>query len=259
LAGCNAPSNKQSEDVPLAADDSLGAPLTKTAAADVHTSQSSLDWSGVYKGVIPCADCEGIQTTISLASNHSYTRTMVYLGKQGLPFSDTGNFTWDESGTMIEIKEESGQTQKYKVGENKLFHLDQSGAPITGALAEKYVLTKNPTDSRLEGKKWMLTELRGKPVDTGSGRPGFLQFDHETGNFSGNATCNNFFGTYELKEGSRITFGAAGSTMMACENMEDEKTFHEVLKQADNYSLTDSTLSLNKAKMAPLARFVISK
>ena len=25
-------------------------------------SQNSLDWEGTYKGIIPCADCEGIKT-----------------------------------------------------------------------------------------------------------------------------------------------------------------------------------------------------
>ena len=30
------------------------------------SSATSLDWEGVYRGVVPCADCEGIVTTITL-------------------------------------------------------------------------------------------------------------------------------------------------------------------------------------------------
>ncbi|HSH50375.1 MAG TPA: copper resistance protein NlpE N-terminal domain-containing protein, partial [Bacteroidales bacterium] len=29
---------------------------------DMHTSEISLDWQGTYKGVLPCADCPGIET-----------------------------------------------------------------------------------------------------------------------------------------------------------------------------------------------------
>ena len=31
-----------------------------------HNSMNSLDWEGIYTGLLPCADCEGIQTVIKL-------------------------------------------------------------------------------------------------------------------------------------------------------------------------------------------------
>ena len=148
----------------------------------------------------------------------------------------------------------------YLVGENALFHLDKEGNRITGDLAAKYTLPKNPTDPRLEDKKWVLTELKGKPVGKKDGlKEAFLQFDMETAAFHGNGSCNNIFGPYELKEGSRISFGNTASTMMACPDMEMEMAFLEILRQADNYSVTDSTLSFQKAKMAPFAIFSLEK
>ena len=36
---------------------------------DQHNSRNSLDWNGVYKGVLPCADCEGIETVITLLND----------------------------------------------------------------------------------------------------------------------------------------------------------------------------------------------
>jgi hypothetical protein len=35
-----------------------------------------------------------------------------------------------------------GRPSKYKVGENRLIQLDMQGKPITGALADKFVLKK---------------------------------------------------------------------------------------------------------------------
>jgi hypothetical protein len=39
------------------------------------------------------------------------------------------------------------------------------------------------------------------------------------------------------------------------DGMERETEFLKVFEMADNYSLSGTTLSLNKARMAPLARF----
>jgi len=49
------------------------------------------------------------------------------------------------------------------------------------------------------------------------------------------------------------------STKMACENMEVENDLTKALMAADNYSMDGDNLSLNKARMAPLARFKAEK
>ena len=45
------------------------------------------------------------------------------------------------------------------------------------------------------------------------------------------------------------------STMMACPDMTTEKQFMEILNTADNFSLNGNTMTLNKARIAPLAVF----
>ena len=45
------------------------APVGAAAAAGAdaaHNSRNALDWAGTYEGVLPCADCPGIQTRLSL-------------------------------------------------------------------------------------------------------------------------------------------------------------------------------------------------
>lgn len=222
---------------------------------DHHSSRLSLDWKGVYRGILPCADCEGIETRIALKPDGTFQRSMNYLGKENGYFTDESDFVWDESGNKITLKAESGD-QKYQVGENVLFHLDREGNRITGELAELYKLLKNRVDPRLEDKEWVLIELRGKPVEADEmARKGFIIFSMETGTFSGNNTCNNVFGNYELMEVDRIKFGPTGTTRMACPGNEAESLFMEVLLMADNYTIVDNELSLNNDAMAPLARF----
>lgn len=120
---------------------------TKNTPADsilptADNSYNALDWEGTYVGIVPCADCEGIEKTIRLNKENTYTLTSKYLGKKGDPINTTGTFTWNKQGTKISFSGiDNGPTQ-ILVGENKLFLLDMSGNRITGNLAEKYILNK---------------------------------------------------------------------------------------------------------------------
>lgn len=121
------------------------------------------------------------------------------------------------------------------------------------ALADNYVLTESP--SGITEKYWKLVELNGKPVPPLEREPFLiLKTDGRVVGFGG---CNNFTGSYTANEAaSRIRFAQLASTRMACiEGMDVEGMFNEVLGQVDNFSLSGDLLTLNRARMAPLARF----
>jgi uncharacterized lipoprotein NlpE involved in copper resistance len=106
-------------------------------------SQNSLDWAGSYKGITPCADCEGIETELILNSDLTYVIRTKYLGKgDGKPIVESGKFVWDKLGRTIALQDRKGSPSQYLVGENRLIQLDMDGKVITGALAEKYILLK---------------------------------------------------------------------------------------------------------------------
>lgn len=120
-----------------------------SSAPDHHNSMISVDWEGTYQGVLPCADCNGIQTSLILEKNGSFTLTKHYLGKSKSPENPiVGKFEWDSDKNRIHLMKKDKQgnpirLESYFVGENQLFFLDQSGNRIKGALAEKYILKKN--------------------------------------------------------------------------------------------------------------------
>jgi heat shock protein HslJ len=68
--------------------------------------------------------------------------------------------------------------------------------------------------------------------------------------------CNHFTGSYKLDAvASRVRFGQIATTSMMCTSgMEVEQAFYEALGNAENYSLAGDQLTLNRARMAPLAR-----
>lgn len=114
----------------------------QTMYAD-DNSATSLDWNGTYKGTLPCASCEGIETILTLNVDRTYKLTTHYFGRNdALEEEDTGTFTWDETGSVITLEKVSNGSTQYKVGENRIWQLDMEGNMITGDLADHYILTK---------------------------------------------------------------------------------------------------------------------
>lgn len=111
------------------------------------------------------------------------------------------------------------------------------------------------TANSITGKKWQLVELAGQPVAAAiNGKMPFIQLFDEENRFSASAGCNGLGGGFTLKK-NKLKFTQGISTMMFCENMDVETEFKKMLEQVDNYTVNGDTLSLNKARMAPLARF----
>lgn len=228
-------------------------PATKTTLPAGDSSMNSVDWPGDYYGVLPCADCEGIETQLQLKIDKTYTLRTRYLGKEQAVQVSTGHFTWNTEGSKITLSKQN--PGMYQVGENQLFHLDQSGNRISGNLADNYILRKSM--GGLTEKYWKLTEIYGKPVTvsaTMKKEPHMILHTAEN-RINGTGGCNNFMGTYELKGMDRISFGKLAGTMMACPDMEVENNFMKALGEADSYTINGDKLVLNRARMAPLARF----
>lgn len=113
--------------------------LDSTEIVDGSNARNSLDVLGVYQGTTPCADCEGIETTVQLLDS-TYKTTMVYQGKSTKAFEQTGSWKW-LNGSTIELQD-AKSSQKYFVSENRLIQLDNEGNKITGQFADMYILAK---------------------------------------------------------------------------------------------------------------------
>jgi uncharacterized lipoprotein NlpE involved in copper resistance len=111
----------------------------------VHTSQNSLDWAGSYEATIPCADCEGIKTNITLKKDNTFAITSEYINKN-TKIEDAGKIMWHDNGSVVHLTGKE-TNMKLKVGENRLIGLDQEGHGIDGPNAHLYVYNK------IEGEK----------------------------------------------------------------------------------------------------------
>lgn len=233
---------------------------------DAHTSKTALDWDGVYAGVLPCADCEGIETFISLSTEGIYELRTRYLGKSDQVFFQLGRFVWERSGNVIQLQDQPGGLQRYHVGENRLFHLDSQGQIIVGNLSDMYVLPKiaagGETSSHMlfAPKGWRLSAFLGghadalDPIDASQEVP-WIQFVLQNMRAHGFSGCNRFSGGFEISPGARLVFLSLATTKMACPDMRMETAFLDILTATHAYLLDGSELTLIDSAMTPLARF----
>ena len=264
--------------------------VTNDTIIKSDNSQNSLDYFGIYKGILPCADCKGIETTLELKENKTYSLKTSYQGKSTKVFEQKGTFKWNDNGNTIELNDIDNAPNSYFVGENTLTQLDRSDNIIEGNLASAYVLKKkiasseinntieeNPSTEQLnnrmitktviktvnpaEGKfalaktHWRLIELNGKKIKQKGKKDFFIQLNSSDGRFHGYAGCNTFNGSYAMPKSFEISFSNTISTMMACPDMDLESKFMKTLEEVNQYTIKGKFLLLLKDKTTPLAKF----
>lgn len=110
----------------------------------------------------------------------------------------------------------------------------------------------------IENTKWVITTLQGQDIadPENDGRVIHFTLNSKDNRVNGYSGCNTFMGTYKLEEGNRISFSQMATTRMACLDAKiNEAQVLSVFETADNFTIADGKLSLNKARMAPLAQF----
>lgn len=229
---------------------------TSSKQPDMHTSENSLSWDGVYYGLIPCASCPGIEVFLTINSDNTYKMVENYLEADNDQSVKTdGTFKWTEDGSTIVLVEDNDVAEvvrQYKVEENRLRMLDSEGNIIEGDLASNYLLFKSG-NAEVEDKKWKLIELNGQEVE-GDADNFYLIFDSETQKIQAKAGCNVIQFEYLLINDYRLITKPGLSTLMACPDDTEDRLVASI-SNADNITYGDGTLSINKARMAPLARF----
>ncbi|MGX9985684.1 copper resistance protein NlpE N-terminal domain-containing protein [Soonwooa purpurea] len=230
----------------------------KSSFSDEHNAKNSLDYNGIYNGVLPCADCDGIATSVYINKDNTYVLKQNYQGKSTTTILEEGSYSWNNEGNTITLKPKTknGQTLKFFISENRIFMLDQDGKRITGSLKDHYTLTKNY--ATIFDKKWKLKEMYGIQFDKSktTKKEGYISFDDKTKRFTGNAGCNQMNGGFDISADNKIDFMQSMSTMMACENMEAEQSFAKVLKNAKFYELQSNKLFLLDSNKKVIAKFV---
>lgn len=101
-----------------------------SSAADVPFDVKG--FAGTFSGTLPCADCPGIDTTVTLKPDGTYTLREVYQGKAD-SFDGDGTWTAEENGKRVRLdpNSKSEQDRVFAVKSNdEIESLDLEGKPL---------------------------------------------------------------------------------------------------------------------------------
>jgi heat shock protein HslJ len=196
---------------------------TPPQPTDRHNTRNSLDWPGTYEGVLPCADCPGIKTRLTLNRDDSYRLVTQAQGSQNAEKSVSGVFTWQPSGNAITLDERGGR-QQFSVGEGQLTLLRPEGGASRSPAANLVLTLFAPHSSDLEQQlgryRWRLvfaTDANNRRIaglPPGQDHPIVLSFAGSLLSVQG--PCNRLVGGYQVTAAQLIVNGGA-STRIACD------------------------------------------
>lgn len=81
-----------------------------------------------FSGVAPCADCPGIEETLTLRGDGLFLLRRIYQDKSVNPFVEHGR--WTTEGNKLTLSNASGTQYYEKIGDETFWKLDTSGNPI---------------------------------------------------------------------------------------------------------------------------------
>ncbi len=222
------------------------------------SSQSSAPWKlpATFSGTLPCADCPGIEVTLTLRADGTYYEHFKYVDRNS-QYAETGKWAVQNDGKRLVLHGEKNAVEQWTVaGTDELRKLDADGKEIDSKL--NFTLKRvPPSGSKLRGTEWRLEEMNGHAVDAKAlNQPISIEFDEEEPRFFSSSGCNRLNGGFTLS-GSELKIKPGPMTMMACPEpaMTLEQDFVKMLGAVETFKIEGNGLTLS-SKGKTVGRFV---
>lgn len=95
--------------------------------------------SGMFTGVLPCADCPGIATYITFGNGHTVAVTSLYQDREKVAGTLQG--TWEMKDNLVVVSLPNDSLY-YRIQSDSTLMMVNSKGEQSGSLADKYILTK---------------------------------------------------------------------------------------------------------------------
>ena len=100
-----------------------------------HVQQDeTMGFHGIFYGYLPCQDCNGIKTTLSLKQNNNYLLVTQPARESSREFFEKGKYNWDEqTGNLTLTAAKDAGKKHYRIEDDStLLQLDADGNPMLG-------------------------------------------------------------------------------------------------------------------------------
>ena len=112
-----------------------------TAIPQEHKNHAK--YHGVFYGVLPCKDCVGTKTTLSLKNKNNYLIVTQPAKNSAREYYEKGKYTWDDETQIVTLtSRKNSAIRKYQINnESTLTELSPKGIPLkTSQKNTSYVL-----------------------------------------------------------------------------------------------------------------------
>ncbi len=210
-----------------------------------------------FAAVLPCADCPGIDVTLTLYSDGRYAARWNYR-ERGTRF-ERGLWHAEEANATLAMEPADGSAYRLRVrSATSLEPLSPDGKPISGPhesftrlgnvvefSARDLALAGEPTKSLAEGP-WTIVELDGGPIVFPAKLiVPTLNFEVAAHRVGGSAGCNRLTGPFSVA-GPGLRLGPLATTRMTCGAAADalERGVLAALAATDAYAIDGDVLAL---------------
>ncbi|MGJ0483375.1 MAG: copper resistance protein NlpE [Methylomicrobium sp.] len=107
-----------------------------------HTDASQ-EFHGVFYGYLPCDDCDGVKTTLSLQQKNNYLLVTQPAKESSREFYERGKYRWDDQNRTVVLtpKKEGASVRRYYIeDEGTLIQQNEVGVRMN-----RYVLQRSDT------------------------------------------------------------------------------------------------------------------
>lgn len=151
-----------------------------TEPVDVGKTIAPAAVVGTWRGVIPCADCPGINYNLSLSADNRFEETMIYQDRDVQPYTRGGTWRLSKGKLELESSDTRSPTSFELAPNGELNMLDREGKPITTALAPMYRLKRDTAQPEDNPALWSKKRELGVDFVATGNEPGWsLEIDLE--------------------------------------------------------------------------------
>ena len=115
-------------------------------AAHLTPVDKNQEFHGVFYGFLPCNDCNGIKTTLSLKQNNNYLLVTQQARESSREFYEKGKYSWnDDKRTVALTPSKDAPTRQYHIeNDGELIQLNSDGERFAGD-SSRYTLRRSDT------------------------------------------------------------------------------------------------------------------
>jgi len=133
----------------LEAQEGFARARAKTQQKDIDHSahqnpvDQSMEFHGVFYGYLPCNDCAGVKTTLSLQQKNNYLMVTQPARESSREYYERGKYRWDDQNRTVVLTPKKGGTS------TRRYHIEDEGTLIQlnddGIRMDRHVLQRSDT------------------------------------------------------------------------------------------------------------------